>query len=48
MAGEEGAELEIVRRGYQAWNAGDLEGFIELMHPQVVWRLISLECRSGN
>ena len=37
MAGEEGAELEIVRRGYQAWNASDLEGFIELMHPQVVW-----------
>jgi uncharacterized protein (TIGR02246 family) len=37
VAGEEAAEIGIVRNGYEAWNAGDLERFIELMHPQVVW-----------
>jgi uncharacterized protein (TIGR02246 family) len=29
---------EVVRRGYAAWNRGDLEGFIEMMHPEVVWQ----------
>src|SRR2546423_1527060 len=37
MGADKGADVATVRLGYEAWNAGDLEGFIELMHPEVLW-----------
>ena len=30
---------EIVRRGWEAWNAGDMEALISLWDPEVVWDL---------
>jgi ketosteroid isomerase-like protein len=29
--------VEIARAGYEAWNTGDLETFLEFVHPEVVW-----------
>jgi ketosteroid isomerase-like protein len=29
---------EVVLAGYAAWNSGDLEAFIETVHPDVVWK----------
>jgi ketosteroid isomerase-like protein len=31
----EAGNVEIVRRGFDAWNRGDLEGTIELAHPDI-------------
>jgi ketosteroid isomerase-like protein len=28
---------EIVRRGYEAWNSGDLETMLSFVHPDLVW-----------
>ncbi len=28
---------EIVRRGYEAWNSGDLETMLAFVHPDLVW-----------
>jgi ketosteroid isomerase-like protein len=28
---------EIVRRGYEAWNSGDLETMLAFVHPDMVW-----------
>ena len=30
--------VEVVRAGFQAWNAGDLDAFRDLFHPDVVLR----------
>ena len=31
------ADHEAIRRGFDAWNSGDLERFLETIHPEVVW-----------
>jgi ketosteroid isomerase-like protein len=31
------SSAEVVRGGYAAWNTGDLETFLEFVHPEVVW-----------
>jgi ketosteroid isomerase-like protein len=30
--------VEVVRRGFQVWNAGDMDALRELYDPDVVWR----------
>jgi len=30
--------VEVVRRGFEVWNAGDMEAFREVLDPGVVWR----------
>ena len=30
--------VETVRRGFEVWNAGDMDAFRELLDPDVVWR----------
>jgi ketosteroid isomerase-like protein len=30
--------VDVVRAGYEAWNAGDMNAYGELLHPDVVWR----------
>ncbi len=30
--------VEIVRRGFDAWNAGDMDALAELYDPGIVWR----------
>jgi uncharacterized protein len=30
--------VEIVRRGFEAWNAGDMDAWRELLDPGVIWR----------
>ena len=30
--------VEVVRRGFEIWNAGDMEAFREVLDPGVVWR----------
>jgi ketosteroid isomerase-like protein len=30
-------KLEAVNRGFAAWNSGDLEAFLDTVHPDVVW-----------
>jgi ketosteroid isomerase-like protein len=30
--------VELVRRGYEAWNRSDVEAFLQVAHPQVVYR----------
>ena len=30
-------DIELARRGYELWNSGDLEGFFELVDPNVRW-----------
>jgi uncharacterized protein len=32
-----GENIEIVRRGYDAWNRGDLAGVLELVDPSFEW-----------
>jgi uncharacterized protein len=32
-------DVERVRRGYEAWNRGELDGFLELLHPDFAFRL---------
>jgi ketosteroid isomerase-like protein len=29
---------ELVRRGYEAWNRGDVEGVLALLDPEIEWR----------
>ena len=31
-------DVEAVRRGYEAWNRGDLGAVLELVHPDIEWR----------
>jgi ketosteroid isomerase-like protein len=31
--------VEIVRRGYDAWNSGDLDAFLQDLDPNVEWHL---------
>jgi ketosteroid isomerase-like protein len=31
------SSAEVVRGGYDAWNTGDLETFLEFVHPDVLW-----------
>ena len=31
------SSAEVVRGGYAAWNSGDLETFLEYVHPELVW-----------
>ena len=33
------ANVEIVRRAFEAWNSGDAENAIELLDPDIEWRL---------
>ena len=30
--------VEIVRRGFEAWNAGDMDALRELYDPGIIWR----------
>jgi ketosteroid isomerase-like protein len=30
--------VEIIRRGFEAWNAGDMDALGEVFDPRVVWR----------
>jgi ketosteroid isomerase-like protein len=29
--------VEIVRRGFEAWHRGDVDGWVELHHPEIEW-----------
>jgi hypothetical protein len=29
---------ELIRRGYEAWNRGDVEAVLDLLHPNIEWR----------
>jgi ketosteroid isomerase-like protein len=29
---------ELVKRGYEAWNRGDVEGILSFLDPQIEWR----------
>jgi ketosteroid isomerase-like protein len=31
-------DVEAVRRGYEAWNRGDVDAVLELVHPDIEWR----------
>jgi ketosteroid isomerase-like protein len=31
------ADVEVVRRSYEAFNRGDLDGALEAMHPEIEW-----------
>ena len=31
-------DVEAVRRGYEAWNRGDVGAVLELVHPDIEWR----------
>src|SRR5262245_15579420 len=30
--------MEVVRAGFDMWNAGDMDAYRELLHPEVSWR----------
>jgi ketosteroid isomerase-like protein len=32
--------VEVVRRGFEAWNAGDMDAFRELYHPDAVMQML--------
>src|SRR5919201_5262633 len=32
------ANTELIRRGYEAWNRGDVEGVLALLDPEIEWR----------
>jgi ketosteroid isomerase-like protein len=32
--------VELVRRAYEAWNAGDMDAWSELLAPNVTWRVM--------
>jgi ketosteroid isomerase-like protein len=34
--------IEIVRRGYEAWNRGDLRGVLELVAPDFEWEPVEI------
>jgi hypothetical protein len=34
---EQRSPAEVARAGYAAWNSGDLETFLETVHPDVLW-----------
>jgi len=36
------APTEIVRTGYAAWNTGNLEAFLQTVHPDIVWNTSGL------
>jgi ketosteroid isomerase-like protein len=31
-------DTELVKRGYEAWNRGDVEGVLSFLDPQIAWR----------
>jgi ketosteroid isomerase-like protein len=31
-------DTELVKRGYEAWNRGDVEGVLSFLDPQIEWR----------
>src|SRR5687767_9849664 len=31
-------DVEAVRRGYEAWNQGDVAAVLDLVHPDIEWR----------
>ena len=31
--------VEVIRRAFEAWNAGDMDTFRELCDPGVIWRV---------
>jgi ketosteroid isomerase-like protein len=33
----ERSPAEIARNGYAAWNTGDLDAFLDTVHPEIVW-----------
>ena len=37
-----GGNIEIVRRGYDAWNRGDLGGVLELVDPEFEWEPVEI------
>ena len=30
-------DLEALKRGYEAWNRGEVEGVFDLVHPEIEW-----------
>jgi ketosteroid isomerase-like protein len=34
--------IDVMRRGFAAWNAGDIDAALELMHPDVEWHTAGL------
>jgi ketosteroid isomerase-like protein len=32
------ANIDLIRTGYEAWNRGDVEGVVSLLHPEIDWR----------
>jgi ketosteroid isomerase-like protein len=34
----ESPHLEVVRRGFAGWNSGEVERFLETIHPEIVWQ----------
>ena len=38
MASAPSENAELIRRGYEAWNRGDVEGVLEFLHPEIEWR----------
>ena len=39
--------IEVVRRSFEAWNAGDMDAFRELYHPDAVMRMAAGLARAG-
>jgi ketosteroid isomerase-like protein len=37
LAGVKKRRVELVQRGYEAFNAGDIEGSLEGLHPEIEW-----------
>ena len=40
--------VDLVRRGYDAWNSGDIDAVISLVHPDVEWVGYTHIPESGN
>jgi len=40
--------VELVRRGYEAWNRGDVEGVLAFLDPEIDWRGYSHVPESGT
>jgi hypothetical protein len=40
-------DVEVIRAGYEAWNAGDMDAFRELQDPEVIVRPLAHAWRAG-
>ena len=48
MTNQTGANVETVRRGYAAFNAGDLKSLAELFHENASWHIPGRSSLSGS